>query len=491
MGNRGKTRGQLFDELEKPRHQAAIRHGEPVRSPPSELDRPEGGEAFRKALERLITERTARLETAILRLQAEIADRERAEAALRESESRLIFAFEVSQTGAWDLDLSDHTAKRSLQHDRIFGYPSRLSLWTYEMFLGHVLPEYRELVDDRFRQALATQGDWNVECPVRRSDGQIRWIWIAGRQCFDESGSPRRMVGIVQDISERKRAEEKLRANEAKLLAAAEIQAHLLPQESPRLPGFDIAGRCYPAEVAAGDDFDFLWLCDGSLLVVLGDVSGHGLGPAIVAADFCARLRTLSENVCELPEIAARVNAGLSQETAGEIFVTAILGRLDPKTRSLICLNAGHPKAVVLNAAGGIKARLSTGGLPFGILPEARYVADDPVELASGDIIFFYTDGLVEVRSRGKPIFGFDRTIEVVRENRQRPAAEIIEALHRSACQYAEDDKPADDITIIIVKVLDAAPDAAPLQGRPDPLATDQTLSRDEAVGGELEHEPL
>ena len=117
----------------------------------------------------------------------------------------------------------------------------------------------------------------------------------------------------------------------------------LLPQESPQIRGFDIAGRCYPAETAAGDHFDFLGRPDGSLLVVLGDVSGHGIGPAIVAADFSARLRTLADSPCELAELAGKVNAGLYRETAGKIFVTAILGRLTPQSRTLTCLNAGHP----------------------------------------------------------------------------------------------------------------------------------------------------
>ncbi len=177
-------------------------------------------------------------------------------------------------------------------------------------------------------------------------------------------------MGVYRDISERKQAQAALRAKEAELFAAAGIQDRLLPQESPQVPGFDIAGRCYPAEAAAGDHFDFLWRPDGSLLLVMGDVSGHGIGPAIVAADFCARLRTLAETPCELPEMAVKVNAGLHRETAGEIFVTAILGCLDPQSRTLTYVSAGHPSALVLNSAGEIKACLASGGLPFAIMPE-------------------------------------------------------------------------------------------------------------------------
>ena len=139
------------------------------------------------------------------------------ETALRESEERLRFALETSHTGAWDLDLVDHTAFRSLEHDRIFGYAELLPKWTYEMFLEHVLPEDRAMVDGKFRRAMETRGDWNFECRIRRTDGQVRWIWGAGRHRLDAAGAARHMTGIVQDITERKLAEEALKKAHAEL----------------------------------------------------------------------------------------------------------------------------------------------------------------------------------------------------------------------------------------------------------------------------------
>ncbi len=147
----------------------------------------------------------------------DITDRKRAERALAESEGRLTFALETTETGAWDLDLIDHTAHRSLMHDRIFGYETLLPQWTFEMFLEHVLPEDREEVSAKFSHAVETRTDWAFECRIRRADGEVRWIWAGGRHRRDASGEVRLMSGVVQDITDRKRAEEALHENERRL----------------------------------------------------------------------------------------------------------------------------------------------------------------------------------------------------------------------------------------------------------------------------------
>ena len=116
----------------------------------------------------------------------------------------------------------DHTAFRSLEHDRIFGYAELLPEWTYEMFLEHVLPEDRPAVDGKFRQAMETKGDWNFECRIRRATGEVRWIMAAGRHRPDATGAPRRMAGIVQDITARKQAEEALKESEERFHAMFE-----------------------------------------------------------------------------------------------------------------------------------------------------------------------------------------------------------------------------------------------------------------------------
>ena len=166
----------------------------------------------------------------------DITDRKRAESALRESEERMRFALETSGTGAWDLNLTDHTAERSIDHDRIFGYTTLLPLWTYEMFLDHVVPEDRASVDAKFRHAMETGSDWNFECRIRRIDGEIRWIWAAGRHRNGSSGNSDRMAGIVQDITQRKQTEEAL------LKARDELEVHVEERTAELKAALDTIG---------------------------------------------------------------------------------------------------------------------------------------------------------------------------------------------------------------------------------------------------------
>ena len=140
----------------------------------------------------------------------DIPDRKRVVKALHETEHRLEFALHRSHLGGWDLDLVDHTAYRTLGHDQIFGYKSLLPRWTYEMFLEHVLPEDRSEVDRLYRASVAALTDWNFECRIRRTDGEVRWIWATGGQQRDDTGVVQRMAGIVQDITERKNTEAEL-----------------------------------------------------------------------------------------------------------------------------------------------------------------------------------------------------------------------------------------------------------------------------------------
>lgn len=147
-------------------------------------------------------------------LEHELAERRLVEKALRMSESRLKFTLEASHIGTWELDLETLQSKRTLIHDQIFGYEILLPSWTYEIFLEHVVDEDRPEVDRLFREATEKRADWDFECRIRRRDGVVRWIWAAGSHECSEGGRPLRILGLVQDITERRLAEDAIRASE-------------------------------------------------------------------------------------------------------------------------------------------------------------------------------------------------------------------------------------------------------------------------------------
>lgn len=145
--------------------------------------------------------------------------------ALRESESRLWFVLDSTQTGNWDLDLVTLKARRSLIHDQIFGYDSLLPDWSYEMFLEHVHPEDREAVAQKFRRTLSTYKDWDFECRIIRVDKKVRWIWAKGSVYLDTNGQPIRLLGLVTDITERKHEKATLHDTRIRLQAALDAGA--------------------------------------------------------------------------------------------------------------------------------------------------------------------------------------------------------------------------------------------------------------------------
>jgi phosphoserine phosphatase RsbU/P len=262
-----------------------------------------------------------------------------------------------------------------------------------------------------------------------------------------------RSVRYAIERSRRRLAEEALRDASEEFRAAHEIQQRLYPAEAPAVPGFDIAGALFPAKATAGDYFDYFPMLDGCLGVVVGDVSSHGMGPALLMSETRACLRTLALTSGDVGEILSRTNRLLTADTDDFHFVTLALVRINPRTRELVYASAGQ-RGYLLHPDRSVTVLDSTS-LPLGVEAEAIIPATPSLTLQPGDILTFFTDGAVEAESPGRVRFGVGRALEVIRSEREESARQMIDALYAEIEGFCRHQPQRDDITVVIVKVLE------------------------------------
>lgn len=153
---------------------------------------------------------------------ADITQRKRTEATLRQQNARLEFILETSKLGIWEVDLGEQPYRarmRSPRHDQIYGYDTQLPEWTYDTFISHIHPGDQALVETTFQQALDALDNWDLECRIVRADGDCRWVWISGSFYHDDEGHSPRLMGIIADITDRKQIEMARQHSEAVLEA--------------------------------------------------------------------------------------------------------------------------------------------------------------------------------------------------------------------------------------------------------------------------------
>ncbi|MCI0746590.1 MAG: SpoIIE family protein phosphatase [Verrucomicrobia subdivision 3 bacterium] len=269
---------------------------------------------------------------------------------------------------------------------------------------------------------------------------------------MDLGGEPR-FVGFIRDITERKRAERELQQSKEQFRVAREIQQRLFPKSAPSLPGFDIGGASYPAEATGGDYFDYLPMLNDRMGVVLGDVTGHGVGPALLMAETRAYLRVLAGRREDVGEILTRANGVLAEDVGTERFVTLFIARLDPKTRELTYASAGHSAGHLLDASGRVKQLLPRTGIPLGMRADTLYASSAEFALESGDVVVLLTDGVEESLAPDGALFGTERALDIVRQHRERPAQQIVEELYQAVRKFSGGAAQTDDVTAIVVKV--------------------------------------
>jgi len=298
----------------------------------------------------------------------------------------------------------------------------------------------------RMWQAVASGDTWHGEFVDRRKDGRPYDAETTISQIRDAAGRAIGFVGVQRDVSERKRGA----AVTEQLRLARSIQQRFFPTRPPGVPGFDFGGASYAAEETGGDYYDYFQMPGGRVGVVLADVSGHGLGPALVMSQTRAYLQALLPLGLDVGELATRLNDFLLADCQEARFVTLFLAQLDPRDGSFIYASAGH-RCYVLGPGDEMQT-LDATSVPLGILP-GRVPSAPLRNLHPGQVVLFPTDGVEDTESSSGVPFGVERMLEVVRGNRHLSATEIVETLYRSVRDFAEGTPQQDDITAVVLKV--------------------------------------
>ena len=240
------------------------------------------------------------------------------------------------------------------------------------------------------------------------------------------------------------------------LQIAREIQTWLLPGAPPQIPGLVIAYATRPANTVAGDYYDVFPRPgrtneENRVVLAVADVAGKSIPAAMLMATFQASLKTLSTAQVALPELAANMNRyACSNSQGGLRFTTAFLAEYDPVYRTVDYINAGHNNPILRRASGQVE-RLDVGGLPFGIMPDAKYEFAT-VTLAPGDWLIIFTDGLVEAENALQNEYGEARLLTAIDAGKSVEPAEMLKRLMAEVDLFVGNTPQHDDVTCMLLK---------------------------------------
>ncbi len=283
------------------------------------------------------------------------------------------------------------------------------------------------------------------EAPFSSTD--LRLLRSVGAQTGLALEVARLTDAIGQEIASRERLNRELEI-------AREVQEHLFPQRLPVVAGLDYSALCRPAREVGGDYYDFLELPGGKFGVAIGDVSGKGIGAALMMASLSASLRGQASIAETLPHLVGTVNNLVYQASSVNRYATFFYSEFDPVTLQLAFVNAGHNAPVILRSSESDHQlfRLSAGGPPVGLFPNAQYEGG-VFALQSGDRIVLFTDGISESMNKDDEEWGEENLIAVA-QGTCSPAEETVNRIMSAAQAFAEDAPQHDDMTVVALHVL-------------------------------------
>jgi sigma-B regulation protein RsbU (phosphoserine phosphatase) len=234
------------------------------------------------------------------------------------------------------------------------------------------------------------------------------------------------------------------------------IQQNLLPRTAPKLEGFELAGNCKYCDETGGDYYDFIesaHLGPGKIGIALGDVTGHGIGAALLMATVRSVLRSNAQHYgTNLTKLFEVLNQHIESDTDYDKFITLFYGILDANQKTLVWVSGGHDPALLYHKETGKIEELPNTGMPVGIMESATYKQDGPVLLKAGDVVVVGTDGIWESQNESGEMFGKDRLRNIIIRESDKSATEICSRIINDVTNFSSPAPQLDDITLVVIK---------------------------------------
>jgi phosphoserine phosphatase RsbU/P len=235
---------------------------------------------------------------------------------------------------------------------------------------------------------------------------------------------------------------------------AQQIQISLLPDAAPETFGMDMAGRCISAAHVGGDYYDFFKRDDHTVDLLIADVSGHSVGAALIMAEVRTLLRAQVNSAQSASAILQILNSQLYDDlTRAELFITMFYAKYNSATGRLSFANAGHNHPMISRDGMQSCIELDAEGLILGVKTSVVF-EERSFDLRTGDVLFFYTDGLTEARNNREELFGNERVCALLGTLRHLPAREIIESFYAAVRDFTGSATFQDDISLVVLKIL-------------------------------------
>ena len=272
--------------------------------------------------------------------------------------------------------------------------------------------------------------------------------WDVFRSAAEQSAFGLGNALLHREVQEKRRIDNELRT-------AQEVQRVLLPSHDPDWPGYRVRGVNFAARLISGDYFDFVDLAAGRHGVVIADVSGKGVGAGLVMASCRSALRAHSQNITEPAETLHALNRQVFADVREDMFVSAAYAILENESGRIKLSRAGHDAPLLFRKATGEVEVIKPGGLALGIDKGPvfeRVLKQVDIEMTSGDVLLFYTDGVNEAQNEKGEEYGKEHLLERFAALAPLGAEGILESLPKELAAFAEGYHQTDDITLVAIE---------------------------------------